>query len=75
MVVMKKSGSVKNCVDLKPLNESVLCKVHLIPCVDKALSQLAGVTVFTKLDANSGATLHYHQNLAHSLLSSLHLEV
>ena len=42
------------CVDLKPLNESVLREVHPIPRVDEALAQLAGATVFSKLDSNSG---------------------
>ena len=30
VVVKKKSGSVRICVDLKPLNENVLREVH--PC-------------------------------------------
>ena len=42
------------CVDLKPLNESVLREVHPIPRVNEALAQLTGVTIFTKLDAKSG---------------------
>ena len=54
VVVPKKIGAVRICVDLKRLNESVLREVHLIPRVDEALAQLAGVTIFTKLDANSG---------------------
>ena len=53
VVVMKKTGSVRLCVDRKPLNENILCEVHPIPRVDEALAQLAGATVFTKLDANS----------------------
>ena len=54
VVVPKKSGSIRICVDLKPLNESVLRETHPIPKVDKTLAQLAGATVFSKLDANSG---------------------
>ena len=54
VVVMKKRGAVRICADLKPLNESVLCEVHPIPTVDEALAQLAGATVFSKLDTNSG---------------------
>lgn len=42
------------CVDLKPLNQSVLREVHPIPKVDTVLAQLAGATVFSKIDANSG---------------------
>ena len=54
VVVPKKSGAVRICVDLKPLNESVLREVHPLPKVDETLAQLMGAKVFTKLDANSG---------------------
>ena len=54
VVVKKKTGDVRICVDLKPLNESVLREVHPIPSVDETLGKLAGATVFSKLDANSG---------------------
>ena len=54
VVVPKKSGAVRICVDLKPLNESVLREVHPMPKVDETLASLAGATVFSKLDANSG---------------------
>ena len=54
VVVPKPNGTVRICVDLKPLNESVIRVVHPIPKVDKTLAQLAGATVFSKVDANSG---------------------
>ena len=54
VAVPKKSGAIRICVDLKPLNESVLREVHPLPKVDDTLAQLAGATLFTKLDANSG---------------------
>ena len=50
----KRSGDIHICVDLKPLNESVLREVHPLPKVDDTLAQLAGAVVFSKLhDANS----------------------
>ena len=54
VVVPKRSGAVRICVDLKPLNQNVLREVHPIPQVDETLAQLSGATVFSKLDANSG---------------------
>lgn len=54
VVVPKKDGKVRICVDLKPLNESVLREVHPLPKVDETLAQLTGAKVFSKLDANSG---------------------
>ena len=52
VVVPKKSGNVRICVNLKPLNESILREVHPLPKVDETLAQLSGARVFTKLDAN-----------------------
>ena len=54
VVVPKKSGSVRICVDFRPLNDNVLREVHPLPKVDMTLAQLAGATVFSKLDANCG---------------------
>ena len=54
VVVPKKSGAVRICVDLKPLNKSVLREVHPLPKVDETLAQLADARIFSKLDANSG---------------------
>ena len=54
VVVPKKSGNVRICVDLKPLNKSVLREVLPLPRVDDTLAQLAGARLFSKLDANSG---------------------
>ena len=52
VVVPKKEGAIRICVDLKPLNENVLREVHPLPKVDETLAQLSGATVFSKLDAN-----------------------
>ena len=54
VVVPKKEGKIRICVDLKPLNQHVLREVHPLPRVDDTLAQLAGARVFSKLDANSG---------------------
>ncbi len=53
-VVPKKSGSVRICVDFRPLNEHVLREVHPMPKVDETLAQLTDAKVFSKLDANCG---------------------
>ena len=50
----KESGKVHICVDLKPLNESVLREVHPLWTVDTTLAKLAGAKVFSKLDHNAG---------------------
>ena len=54
VVVAKQDGTVRICVDLKPLNIHVLCEAHPLPKVDDVLAQLAGAKIFSKLDTNSG---------------------
>ena len=54
VVVQKKSGNVRICVDMKPLNGNVLHETHPMPHVDDTLAQLAGASIFSKLDANIG---------------------
>ena len=54
VVVPKANGKVRICVDLTKLNESILREYHPLPSVDHTLAQLAGATIFSKLDANSG---------------------
>ena len=53
VVVPKESGKVRVCVDLRRLNESIEREVYPLPTVDSTLAQLAGTTVFSKLDTNS----------------------
>ena len=53
VVIPKKNGTVRICVDLKPLNSSIQREVHPLPIVDETLAQLSGTTVFSKLDTNS----------------------
>ena len=48
VVVPKRSGKVRICVDLTKLNESVCRERHILPSVEQTLAS------FTKLDANSG---------------------
>ena len=73
VVVKKKSGDVRICVDLKPLNESVLREVHPIPSVDETLGKLAGGTVFSKLTVGFGK-FHYQKipaSLPHHIYNAL----
>ena len=54
VVTLKSNGKVRVCVDLSKLNEFVKRENHPLPAVDTTLGRLAGSTVFTKLNANSG---------------------
>ena len=52
--VMKKSGKVRLCVDLKKLNVNVRRERYVLPTLDDLTSRLAGSTVYSSLDAASG---------------------
>ncbi|KAL0160136.1 hypothetical protein M9458_043861, partial [Cirrhinus mrigala] len=54
VVVPKKSGAVRICVDLSKLNESVRREKYILPSVEQTLGMLAGAQIFSKLDANVG---------------------
>ena len=52
--VVKKSGDIRICVDLKRLNESIIRPKYVIPIKEDILSNLSGAAVFSCLDAASG---------------------
>ncbi|KAI2645074.1 Retrovirus-related Pol polyprotein [Labeo rohita] len=54
VVVPKKSGDPRICVDLTKLNESARREKYIPPSVEQTLGQLAEACLFSKLDANMG---------------------
>jgi len=42
VVVPKKDGKIRICVNLKPLNECVLREIHPLPKVEDTLAELSG---------------------------------
>ena len=52
VVALKSNGTVRICVDLTNLNKAVCRERHILPSVDNILGQMAGATVFSKIDAN-----------------------
>ena len=57
VVVPKKSGEVRICIDMREANKAVKREKHLMPTIDDLVADLNGSTVFTTLDVSSG----YHQ--------------
>jgi hypothetical protein len=57
LFVKKKDGSLRMCVDYRPLNAVRIKNKYPLPCIDVLFDQLAGAKVFSKIDLRSG----YHQ--------------
>jgi hypothetical protein len=56
-VKKKKEGTLRMCVDYRPLNAVTFKNKYLLPHIDILFNQLAKARVFSKIDLRSG----YHQ--------------
>ena len=54
VIVRKKDGSIRFCVDFRKLNSKTIKDAYAIPRVEDSLHLLAGAKYFTKLDLRSG---------------------
>lgn len=55
--VLKDSGDVRLCIDMRRANQAVLRETHPLPLVDELLGSVSGAKVFSKIDIKDA----YHQ--------------
>ena len=57
LFVKKKDGTLQLCVDYRQLNKMTVNNKYPLPRIDDLFNQVKGVSVFSKIDLQSG----YHQ--------------
>ena len=54
VLVRKKDGSLRFCIDLRRLNARTIKDAYSLPHIDETLDCLGGAVLFTSLDLKSG---------------------
>ena len=54
VLVRKKNGKLRFCIDLRKLNSKILKDSYALPRIEQTLESLVGLKIFSTLDLTSG---------------------
>jgi hypothetical protein len=65
VLVLKKDGTMRMCIDYRALNKKTIKNRYPIPCIDELMDELHGAFFFSKIDLRSRISSDQHPRAGH----------